>query len=162
MRKEDKKIIIDNIAKNINIANHFYLVDIEGLNAVDTSDLRRICFKEKVKLLVVKNKLFKEALKLSEGNYDLLFPTLKGSTSVMFCDTGNAPAKLIKDFAKSHKKPVLKAAYVEQSIYIGAEELENLSNIKSKEELVCDIIGLLQYPAKNVISELQSGHFQIS
>ncbi len=159
MRKEEKKNVVKNIVENISKRNHFYLVDIATLNAEDTSDLRRQCFKRDVKLVVVKNTLLKEALKVSEGNFEKLYGALKGSTSIMYCDTGNEPAKLITDFRKEKKTeiPVLKAAYVEESIYLGNEELDALKSIKSKEELLGDVINILQSPAKNVISALQSG-----
>ncbi len=159
MKKEEKKNVVKNIVENISKRNHFYLVDIATLNAEDTSDLRRQCFKRDVKLVVVKNTLLKEALKVSEGNFEKLYGALKGSTSIMYCDTGNEPAKLITDFRKEKKTeiPVLKAAYVEESIYLGNEELDALKSIKSKEELLGDVINILQSPAKNVISALQSG-----
>lgn len=159
MKKEEKKNVVKNIVENISKRNHFYLVDIATLNAEDTSDLRRQCFKRDVKLVVVKNTLLKEALKNSEGNFEKLYGALKGSTSIMYCDTGNEPAKLITDFRKEKKTeiPVLKAAYVEESIYLGNEELKTLKSIKSKEELLGDVINILQSPAKNVISALQSG-----
>jgi len=127
------------------------------LNAADTSNLRRICFKNNVKLIVVKNTLLKRALEESEVNFEELYPVLKGTTSIMFSNTGNGPAKLIKEFRKSHDKPVLKGAYVQESFYVGDNILDSLVSVKTKEELIGDVISLLQSPAKNVISALQSG-----
>jgi large subunit ribosomal protein L10 len=139
-------------------SNHFYLTDISDLNATDTSDLRRKCFEKNIELVVVKNTLLQKALEhAGEERYAELFTTLKGSTSVMFTETGNVPGKLIKEFRKKHKKPILKGAFVEESIYIGDNQIDALANIKSKEELIGDIILILQSPMKNVISSLNSG-----
>lgn len=159
MKKEDKSTIIKEIESTLGQYAHFYLTDIGGLNAEQTSELRRTCFNQKIKLLVVKNTLLRKALENSENDFSQLYDILKGETSLMLSDTGNAPAKLIKDFSKKNKakKPVLKAAYVEESFYIGEGMLEELVHIKSKNELIGDIIGLLQSPAKNVVSALQSG-----
>jgi len=157
MKKEDKNILIDNLTELINKSNHFYLTDTSNLNASDTSVLRRKCFDRDIELVVVKNTLFKKALEKTGKEFSELNDVLNGSTSVMFSNSGNIPAKLIKEFRKKHDKPILKAAYVEESIYIGEEQLNALVNIKSKEELVGDIINLLQSPIKNVISSLQSG-----
>lgn len=157
MRKEEKSTIIDQISESLEAYTHFYLTDIEALDALQTSDLRRKCFNSEIKLVVVKNTLLKRALEQSETDYSELYPTLKGNTSVMFCNTGNAPAKMIKDLRKKSDKPILKSAFVEESIYVGDEQIEFLSAIKSKDELLGDIIALLQSPAKNVISALQSG-----
>ncbi|HYX06729.1 MAG TPA: 50S ribosomal protein L10 [Bacteroidales bacterium] len=156
-QREDKHAIVEELTQHINGSNHFYLADISELNAEDTSNLRRKCFEKEVKLMVVKNTLLKKALEQSEGEFDDLYSILKNSTSIMFSDTGNIPAKLIKEFRKKHDKPVLKGAFVEESIYIGDEQLENLASLKSKEELIGDIILLLQSPAINVISSLKSG-----
>jgi len=158
MLKDVKSAIISDISELIQEYNHFYITDIESLDASETSDLRRNCFKNEIKLLVVKNTLLKRALEQAEGDYSELYPTLVGNTAVMFCNTGNAPAKMIKTLhGKKWEKPVLKSAYVEESVYIGADQLEFLTAIKSKEELIGDVITLLQSPAKNVISALQSG-----
>lgn len=159
MKRSEKQAIIDNLVQEINSYNHFYLADIAELDAVKTSELRRNCFQKDIKLIVVKNTLLKKALEASEKNADELFDVLKGNTSLMFCETGNVPAKLISDFRKKNKKlqkPVFKAAYVEESIYVGEDQLEVLVNVKSKEELIGDVIALLQSPAKNVVSALQS------
>jgi len=157
MKREDKNTIIEILKKQINESNHFYLTDISELNASDTSSLRRKCFEKDIKLIVVKNTLLKRALENSEGDFGDLYAVCKDSTSIMFSDTGNIPAKLIKEFRKEHNKPVLKAAYVEESIYVGDQYLDALTEIKSKEELLGDLILLLQSPMRNVLSALQSG-----
>ena len=157
MRREEKNAIIDSLAERIKEYNHFYLTDTAQLNAADTSNLRRKCFENDIKLVVVKNTLLKRALEQSGINFEELYPVLKGTTSIMFSQSVNSPAKLIRDFRKKHDKPVLKGAYVQESIYLGDEMLETLVSIKTKEELIGDIILLLQSPAKNVISALQSG-----
>lgn len=158
MKKEDKSIVIKQLESTLSEYPHLYLADIGGLNAAETSELRKICYKEQIKLVVVKNTLLQKAMENSGVDYSQLYDTLKGETSLMLSETGNAPAKVIKSFSSNKKgKPVLKAAYVEESFYIGASHLEDLVNIKSKNELIGDIIGLLQSPAKNVISALQSG-----
>ncbi len=158
MKKEDKALVIENIAKTISEYNGFYLVETAGLDAEKTSALRRACFKADVKLLVVKNTLLHKALETLEGDYSELYPTLKGSTSIMCTNVGNAPAKLLKDFVqKGDTLPALKAAYVEETVYVGADQLDALASIKSKNELIADVIALLQSPAKNVVSALQSG-----
>jgi large subunit ribosomal protein L10 len=157
MKKEDKSLVIEQIKDTIGEYSHFYLADIGGLDSVQTSDLRRLCFKENVKLVVVKNTLLRKALEASEKDFSQLFDSLKGETSIMLSNSGNVPAKLIKEFSKANEKPVLKAAYVEESFYIGANQLDALISIKSKNELIGEVIGLLQSPAKNVVSALQSG-----
>jgi large subunit ribosomal protein L10 len=157
MKKEQKSQIIDSLTEEINGANHFYLTDISKMNAVQTSALRRACFEKQIKLIVVKNSLLKLALDKAEGEFDGLYDVLKGSTSLMLTETGNLPAKLIKEFRKGSDKPILKAAFVEESVYVGDNELEALATIKSKEELIGDIVALLQSPIKNVISSLESG-----
>jgi large subunit ribosomal protein L10 len=157
MKKEDKEKIINSLVEKIGAHKHFYLADISELNAADTTALRRKCFEKQIKLEVVKNALLKKALENSNGNFEGLYSALENPTSIMFTETGNVPAKLIKEFRKKHKKPVLKAAYVEESVYVGENQLETLINIKSKFELIGDVIGLLQSPAKNVVSALQSG-----
>jgi large subunit ribosomal protein L10 len=162
MNKEEKNIIINDLAEKIKEYPHFYLTDVSELNAEDTSALRRKCFEKEIMLIVVKNTLLKIALENSEGDFQELYPLLEQPTSIMFSNTGNVPAKLIKEFRKKHDKPVLKAAFVEKGLYIGDEKLETLVGIKSKDELVVDVIMLLQSPAKNVISALQSGRNIIS
>lgn len=157
MKREDKNAIIENIAGEIQNNSHFYLTDIGDLNAEKTSNLRRACFKNNIKLVVVKNTLLRKAFEKSEGKYDELFDTLKGSTCIMFTEEGSAPAKLIKEFRKTNAKPVLKAAYIEESFYIGDHLIDALCSIRSKDQLIGDIVLLLQSPVKNVISSLQSG-----
>jgi large subunit ribosomal protein L10 len=157
MRREEKNAIIDSLAERLKEYSHFYLTDTAQLNAADTSDLRRKCFESEVKLVVVKNTLLKRALEQIGVNFEELYPVLKGTTSIMFSQTGNTPAKVIKEFRKKHDKPVLKGAYVQESIYLGDNMLDTLVSIKTKQELIGDIILLLQSPAKNVISALQSG-----
>jgi large subunit ribosomal protein L10 len=157
MKSSDKKVIIDNLQEQIDSYNHFYLTDISGLNAENTSNLRRLCFKQNVKLVVVKNTLLRKALESSNKNVEEIYDALKGNTSVMFTADANVPAKLIKDFSKRHKKPVLKAAYVQESVYIGADQLDALIAVKSKNELIADVVALLQSPMKTVLGQLQSG-----
>jgi large subunit ribosomal protein L10 len=157
MKKEEKNTIIDNLVKQIEGTKHFYVADIADLNAADTSTLRRKCFENDVELIVVKNTLLKKALEKIGSRFDELFDVLNNSTSIMLSETGNMPARMIKEFRKTHGKPILKAAYVDECIYIGDNQLETLINIKSKNELIGEIIGLLQSPSKNIISALQSG-----
>lgn len=156
MRREDKEVIIDNLAQRLNDAKHFYLTDISELNAEETLKLRRKCFEQQINLMVVKNTLLRKAMEKSEGDFNDLYAVLKDSTSIMFCETGNIPAKLIKDFRKVMEKPILKAAFVEESIYIGDDQLDRLSTIKSKEELLADLLSLLQSPARNLVSAMAS------
>ena len=156
MKKEDKNKIVDLIATTIQQYDNFYLTDISSLNAEKTSTLRRECFKEDIKLMVVKNTLLKKAFEKLDEDYDEFDSLLIGNTALMFSNVANAPAKLIDKY-KKEKIPALKCAYVQQSFFIGADYLSQLVTIKSKEEVIGDIIGLLQSPAKNVISALQSG-----
>lgn len=159
MKKEDKSAIIKQLESTLGEYAHFYLMDIGGLNAARTTELRRICFKQDIKLVVVKNTLLQKALDNSATDFSELYGSLVGETSLMLTNVGNAPAKVIRDFSKAIKaqKPMLKAAYVEESFYIGDNQLEALVNVKTKNELLGELIGLLQSPAKNVISALQSG-----
>ena len=157
MRKEDKAQIIESIAAQLKETPNFYVADVEGLNAELTTKLRRACFEKEIKLVVVKNTLFYKALEMNQvTDFQQFESVLKGSTAVMFCNTANAPAKLIKEFGSANGKPVLKGAMVQDCTYIGADNLETLVNIKSREELIGDIIGMLQAPAQNVISALTS------
>ncbi len=162
MKKEDKDKIIDSLIEKINSFKNFYLADTSELNAANTTALRRKCFEKQIKLEVVKNTLLRKALERSNGDYEELYDVLSKSTSIMFTETGNVPAKLIKEFRKKHKKPVLKAAYVEECIYVGENQLEALINIKSKYEMIGDVIGMLQAPAKNVVSALLSSGGKIA
>lgn len=156
MKREDKAAIINELSQKLKDASHFYLTDISELNAEDTSFLRRKCFEKEIELVVVKNTLLKKAMEQTEADYSEMFDVLKGATSIMFTETGNVPGKLIQEFRKKSDKPIVKAAYVEESVYIGDDQLVTLATIKSKDELIADVISLLQSPAKNVISALQS------
>ncbi|WP_457618848.1 50S ribosomal protein L10 [Lutibacter sp.] len=162
MTREEKSQVIEALTTQLTEGNIIYLADISGLNALDTSNLRRACFKANIKLAVVKNTLLEKAMEKSDKDFGDLPEILKGNTSLMFSETGNAPAKVIKEFRKKSNKPVLKGAYVEEAIYVGDDQLDTLVSIKSKEELIGDIISLLQSPAKNVISALQSGGNKLS
>ena len=162
MTKEEKNQFIDVLDKSIQEHSNFYLADISGLSAEESSNLRRLCFKREVSLQVVKNTLLKKALEKNDSNYEELYDVLKGNTSIMFTDAANAPAKVIKEFRKKHDKPVFKAAHLDASFYIGEEYLDTLSELKSKNELIAEIVALLQSPAKNVISSLQSGGSKLS
>ncbi len=160
-REEKSEIIQDLTAKLADNAN-LYVADISGLNAGNTSDLRRACFKADISLEVVKNTLLAKAMEASDKDYGDLPTILKGNTSIMFSETGNAPAKVIKAFRKKADKPLLKGAFVEEAIFIGDDQLDTLVDIKSKEELIGEIIGLLQSPAKNVVSALKSSGGKIA
>ena len=162
MTREEKSKIINELTAQLAESSNFYLTDISGLNAVATSDLRRACFKANVKLAVVKNTLLEKAMEASDKDFGALPTTLKGNTSVMYSETGNAPAKVIKAFRKKSEKPFLKGAYIEEAVYIGDDQLDMLVDIKSREELIGEIIGLLQSPAKNVVSALQSSGGKLS
>ena len=162
MTKEEKNQFIDVLDKSIQENSNFYLADISGLSAEESSNLRRLCFKREVSLQVVKNTLLKKALEKNDSNYEELYDVLKGNTSIMFTDAANAPAKVIKEFRKKHDKPVFKAAHLDASFYIGEEYLDTLSELKSKNEIIAEIVALLQSPAKNVISSLQSGGSKLS
>lgn len=158
MKKEDKSLLINQFVETLNEYAHFYLVDVTALDSATTSALRRECFKQEVKLQVVKNTLFEKALEKLDGDYSALVPCLKGVTGVMFCQTANVPAKLIKKFAKANgDKPALKAAYAEESIYVGAENLDALCAIKSKNELIAEVVAALEGPINGVLSAIDGG-----
>lgn len=157
MRKEDKNTIIEVISKQLKENPNFYLTDISNLNAENTAKLRRLCFSRDIKLLVVKNTLLRKAMEGSDIDMSELYPSLKGATSVMFSEIGNAPAKLIKEFRKTSDRPILKAAFIEEAAYVGDNQVDFLVNVKSKNDLIADLIALLQSPAKNVVGALQSG-----
>ena len=157
MTREEKSQVIEELTAQLADNANIYLTDISGLNAGNTSDLRRACYKANVQLNVVKNTLLTKAMEASDRDFGNLPTVLKGNTSVMYSETGNAPAKVIKNFRKKSEKPLLKGAFIEESIYIGDDQLDMLVDIKSKEELLGEIITLLQSPAKNVISALKSG-----
>lgn len=165
MKKEKKSIVISELEGLVGEYPNFYLVDIESLPADKTSTLRRLCFEKGVKLMMVKNTLLREALsRRDKETFEPLFEYLKGNTAIMFCEAANAPAKLIKDFAKENKpadpeakaKPELKAAYVQEGVYLGADKLEALVNVKSKEELIGDVLTMLDGPIQGVVSALDS------
>ncbi|MFM1879383.1 MAG: hypothetical protein RLZZ241_2249 [Bacteroidota bacterium] len=157
MTREEKAIVIEDLTAQLGANPVIYLADTSGLDAATTSDLRRACFKANIKLAVVKNTLLAKAMEASDKDFGELPEVLKGSTSLMMSETGNAPAKLIKGFRKKSNRPFLKGAYIEEAIYIGDDKLEALINLKSREEMIGEIVGLLQSPAKNVISGLKSG-----
>ena len=157
MTREEKSKVIEDLTAQLGDNTNIYLADISGLDAGTTSNLRRACFKAGVKLAVVKNTLLAKAMDASDKEFAELPEVLKGNTAIMLSETGNAPAKVIKEFRKKSEKPLLKGAFIEEAIYVGDDQLESLVNIKSREELIGDIIGLLQSPAKNVISALKSG-----
>ena len=157
MTREEKSQVIEELTVQLADNANIYLADISGLNAGTTSNLRRACYKANVQLAVVKNTLLEKAMEASDRDFGDLPTVLKGNTSVMYSETGNAPAKVIKAFRKKSEKPLLKGAFIEEAVYLGDEQLDMLVDIKSKEELIGEIIGLLQSPAKNVISALKSG-----
>ena len=157
MKQEQKRQIIEEIAQDLANYSHVYVTDISGFTVSTVNQLRRLCYKRDVKLKVVKNTLLKRAMDQADADYSELYPVLNGATSIMLSNTGNVPARLIKEFRTKNDKPLIKAAFIEETAYIGDDQLETLCNIKSREELIGDIIGLLQSPARNVISALQSG-----
>ena len=156
MKKEIKETIIVELGQKLKEYPHFYLVDLTGLNAEKTSELRRKCFKSEIKLIVVKNTLLQKAFEASEIDYSPLFGALKGNTALMLTNVANSPAKLLKDYVKEGV-PALKAAYAEESFFVGADKLDELVAIKSKNELIADVVALLQSPIKNVVSGLNAG-----
>lgn len=162
MTRQEKHDAIENLKEALAGVKTLYLADIEGLDARQTNALRRACFKENVKLQVVKNTLLAKAMEASTHDFGELTGILKGNTSLMFSETGNAPAKVIKNFRKKSDRPILKGAFIEEAIYIGDDQIDALVAIKSKEELIGDIIMLLQSPTKNVVSALQSGGGKLS
>ena len=161
MRKEDKELIIANLGETLKEFPHFYLVDVTGMDAARTSAMRRQCFKSDVKMVVVKNTLLHKAFEASEIDYSPLYDTLKGTTAVIFTQVANAPAKMLKDFNSKNPKgvtiPELKAAYAEEGFYVGADQLDALVAIKSKNELIAEIVAMLQSPMQSVVSALESG-----
>ena len=162
MTREEKSLVIEDLTAQLADNNTIYLADISGLDAGTTSNLRRACFKANVSLAVVKNTLLSKAMEASDKDFGDLPSTLKGNTSIMFSETGNAPAKVIKEFRKKSEKPLLKGAFIEEAVFVGDENLETLVNIKSKEEVIGEIVTLLQSPAKNVVSALKSSGGKIA
>ncbi|RYZ90107.1 MAG: 50S ribosomal protein L10 [Proteobacteria bacterium] len=157
MTREEKSRVIEDLTAQLAGTNVVYLADISGLDAETTSNLRRTCFKAGIQLSVVKNTLLEKAMEASDNNYGELPTVLAGNTSIMISTNGNAPAKVIKEFRKKSDKPLLKGAFIDQAIFIGDNQLDALVALKSKEEMIGEVIGLLQSPAKNVISALKSG-----
>jgi large subunit ribosomal protein L10 len=157
MKKEEKNEIIDSLSEQLKKYSNFYITDVSTLNVEKTNKLRRLCFSKDITFLMAKNTLIKKAMERSGIDYQELFPVLKGSSSIMFSETANTPAKLIKDFRKTSDRPILKGAYIDTAMFVGDNQLDALVNLKSKNELIGEIIGLLQSPAKNVISALKSG-----
>ncbi len=157
MRKEEKNQLVDSITDLLNTYPNVYITDTSSLNVETINNFRRQCFKREIKLQVVKNTLLKRAMEQSGKNFEEIYPILNGPTSIMLSDISSDPAKLIRDFRKKAAKPAVKAAFIEESIYIGDNLLDALANIKTKNEMIGEVIGLLQSPAKNVVSALQSG-----
>ncbi|MDD4148468.1 MAG: 50S ribosomal protein L10 [Bacteroidales bacterium] len=157
MKREDKQVLIEELKSTVQEYSHFYLADVSGLNAQQTFELRKKCFEKDIELIVVKNTYFKRALEASGKDYQELFGVLNNNTSVMFCNVANVPGKLIKELNRKSDKPLFKAAFAEESIYVGEHLLDVLASLKSKEELIGDIISLLQSPMKTVLGQLESG-----
>jgi large subunit ribosomal protein L10 len=157
MTREEKNQIIDSLIGDLSSYNNFYIADISSLTVEKTNQLRRVCFKKDIKINVAKNTLIRKALERMEGDYSGIYAALKGTSAIMYSETGNLPAKVIKEFRKTSDKPELKGAWIDSSVYLGDNQLDSLAALKSKNELIADVIALLQSPAKNVISGLQSG-----
>jgi len=157
MKQEEKSLIIDAIAKDLADYPHVYITDMSGFTVETVNQLRRICYRRNIKLKVVKNTLLKRAMEQSPVDYSEIYPALKGVSSIMLSENGSAPAKLIKEFRVKRTKPMVKAAFIEECTYFGDDQLDYLCAIKSREELIGDLVGLLQSPTRNVISALQSG-----
>jgi large subunit ribosomal protein L10 len=162
MNKEEKVKVVEELKGQLNGYKSIYLTDIAGLDAMQTSKLRRECFNSNVKLSVVKNTFLERAMSESETDFGELKDLLKGNTTIMLSESGNSPAKVIKKFRKDGEKPILKGAFVDEAIYIGDDQIEALFKLKSKEEVIGEIIALLQSPAKNVISALKSSSGKIA
>jgi large subunit ribosomal protein L10 len=162
MKKNEKTQFIDDLAEKLTQVNTFYLADISNLNVDTSNKLRRLCFKRNIQVKMVKNTLLKKALEKTGKDFEELYLVLNGSTSIMFSEVPNDPAKLIKEFRRTSPKPILKGAYIQETVYLGDNQLDALINIKSKDELVGDLIGLLQSPLRNVLSALQSSGNKLS
>jgi len=156
MTREEKNKAIDALSVQLDDNKNFYLTDISGLNAESSSNLRRACFKSDVQIQVIKNTLLRKAMEKNDIDFEQMYDSLKGNTAIMFAESSNAPAKIIKEFRKKKDKPILKSAFIEESFYFGDDQVEVLCSLKSKEELIGDISTLLQSPPKTVISSLQS------
>ena len=162
MTRQEKERSVGELAIELQDNKTFYLTDVSAMSVDQSNKLRRLCFNRGVSLRVVKNTLLKKAMEKAEGNYDELYDSLVGNTSIMFCDTANTPAKVIKEFRKKSDKPILKAAFIEETVFLGDQQLNTLADLKSKNELIADVIALLQSPVKNVISGLQGGGGKLS
>jgi large subunit ribosomal protein L10 len=162
MDKATKQENINLLTEKFSKATNFYLADTSHLTVEDVNRLRRLCHKQGIEMRVAKNTLIRKALEATGKSYDGVYDALHGPTSILFSETGSTPAKVIKEFRKTKEKPVLKAAYIDTAIFIGDQAVEELSKLKTKEELIGEIIGLLQSPAKNVIGALQSGGQKLS
>jgi len=162
MTREEKSRVIEELTAQLATSNVVYIADISNLNAESTTNLRRACFKAGIQLNVVKNSLLEKAMEASVNDYGDLPSVLKGNTSIMIAENGNAPAKIIKEFRKKSDKPLLKGAYIFQAVFVGDNQLDALVSLKSKDEVIGEIIGLLQSPAKNVISALKSSGGKIA
>ncbi len=162
MNREEKNELIEVLDGMLNDNKNFYLADISGLTAEENSSLRRLCFKREISLKVVKNTLLKKAFEKNQTDFSQFYEVLEGNTSIMTSESGNAPAKLIKEFRKKHEKPILKGAHIEETFYIGDDNLSVLADLKSKNELIGDVITLLQSPAKNVVSALKASSNKLS
>ncbi len=162
MTREEKSKVIEKLTAELAENTNIYMTDVSGLNASETSKLRRACFKANIKLSVVKNTLLSKAIESSDKDFGSLNEVLVGNTALMYSEVGNSPAKLIKQFRKKSERPLLKGASIEDSVYVGDDQVEFLANIKSREELIGEVITILQSPAKNVISALQSSGSTIS
>jgi large subunit ribosomal protein L10 len=162
MTREEKDQLIDSLAETLKSSNTVYITDISNLNSENTTRLRSLCFKRNITLQVVKNTLLKKAMERSDKNFEGLFPILNGPTSVMISESGNVPAKLIKEFRRSSDRPILKGAYIEEMVFVGDDQLDLLVVLRTKNEMIADIVALLQSPVRNVISGLQGGGHKIS
>jgi large subunit ribosomal protein L10 len=162
MKKDEKNQFIDALAEKLNQVNTFYLTDISNLNVETSNKLRRLCFKRNIQLEMVKNTLLRKAMERTGKDFQEFYEILTGSTSIMFSEVANDPAKLIREFRRTSLKPILKGAYVQETIYLGDDQLDSLINIKSKNEVIADLISLLQTPLRNVISALNSGSNKLS
>ncbi len=162
MTREEKSKVIERLTAELADNTNIYMTDASGLNAIDTSKLRRACFKANIKLSVVKNSLLAKAMEASEKDFGELNQVLVGNTALMYSEIGNSPAKLIKEFRKKSERPILKGASIEDVVYLGDDQVSFLANIKSREELIGEIITILQSPSKNLISALLSSKSKIS
>lgn len=158
MKKEDKVVLVEELSAKVQEVKNFYIADVSELNAAQTTELRKLCYDQGIELKVSKNTFIRKALEQANINDDSIFEILKGSSSLMFSESVNAPAKLIKEFRKKSDKPVLKAAYVEETTYVGDNYLETLINLKSREELIADVVALLGSPIRNLMSALNGGN----